>query len=275
MSDLFDRLVERVRAEAPAGAVRPLAKPLFSTAPTPMSRLEEQFADREARPLRPGQRPPVEPYPPAPAAPSEPAAPPLDTRPGATHTGFDSPSVEEDLVRSPGAPGRRPIAAVGPSAILLDDDPGPRASSPSPARSTPPPVAAPLRGEEERGPVDEALAKRPPAISRRADPRPDGTATLAQEQARLLVPAPPVARRGAPSTSSPAGAGSPPSPRTAAAPLAARDEEPPVVHVTIGRIDVRALTPAQPPPRPTAPAPRGPAMSLDQFLAERERGGRS
>jgi hypothetical protein len=44
--------------------------------------------------------------------------------------------------------------------------------------------------------------------------------------------------------------------------------EPPPVQVTIGRIEVTALTQAAPAKRPAAP--RKPAMSLDDYLARRQ-----
>jgi hypothetical protein len=50
----------------------------------------------------------------------------------------------------------------------------------------------------------------------------------------------------------------------------ATDAEPPI-HVTIGRIEVTAVTQSTP-ARRTAP-PRKPAMSLDDYLARRQRGG--
>jgi hypothetical protein len=52
--------------------------------------------------------------------------------------------------------------------------------------------------------------------------------------------------------------------------IAAHDGEPPAVHVTIGRIEVRTAAPPSPPPAaPPAPAPR---LSLDEYL--RQQNGR-
>jgi hypothetical protein len=55
--------------------------------------------------------------------------------------------------------------------------------------------------------------------------------------------------------------------------LRTRQEEPPTVRVTIGRVDVRAVTPEQPPePKPKPrPAPR---MSLDEYLSRERRSAR-
>jgi hypothetical protein len=52
----------------------------------------------------------------------------------------------------------------------------------------------------------------------------------------------------------------------------ARGSEPPPVHVTIDRIEVRAVAPS--PPRPSA-KPRGPVpLSLDEYLEQRRSGRR-
>jgi hypothetical protein len=52
-----------------------------------------------------------------------------------------------------------------------------------------------------------------------------------------------------------------------------RRDEPPVVRVTIGRVDVRA-TFAAPPPAPRPPAERKPGLSLEDYLKARAGGGR-
>lgn len=44
----------------------------------------------------------------------------------------------------------------------------------------------------------------------------------------------------------------------------------PIIRITIGRVEVRAVQPAQPPPRP-APPPVAPGPTLEEFLEERER----
>ena len=46
--------------------------------------------------------------------------------------------------------------------------------------------------------------------------------------------------------------------------------EPAVVHVTIGRVEVRAVQPQPPAPRP-APTPAPPGPTLEEFLEQRER----
>jgi len=47
----------------------------------------------------------------------------------------------------------------------------------------------------------------------------------------------------------------------------------PTIRITIGRVDVRAIMPASPAPRPTPTRP-GPALSLADYLKQRERGSR-
>lgn len=47
----------------------------------------------------------------------------------------------------------------------------------------------------------------------------------------------------------------------------------PTIRITIGRVDVRAIMPASPAPRPTLARP-GPALSLEDYLKQRERGRR-
>jgi hypothetical protein len=72
----------------------------------------------------------------------------------------------------------------------------------------------------------------------------------------------------------PAAAAPPASPRGAAPPPARgfeRRDEPPHVHVTIGRVDVRAVFPAPAAP-PAAPAPRPAPQTLAEYLKRRERG---
>jgi hypothetical protein len=50
--------------------------------------------------------------------------------------------------------------------------------------------------------------------------------------------------------------------------------EPPAIHVTIGRVEVRAVMPPPTPPRPAAPPPAAPKLSLEEYLKQRN-GARS
>jgi len=46
----------------------------------------------------------------------------------------------------------------------------------------------------------------------------------------------------------------------------------PIIRVTIGRVEVRALHPPAPAPKPAKPAP--PKLSLEDYLQQREKGSR-
>jgi len=61
--------------------------------------------------------------------------------------------------------------------------------------------------------------------------------------------------------------------RKAAAEQPAAQKAAPTIRVTIGRIEVRAVVPAPPTPRPAA-EPRMPALPLDQYLKQRGEGRR-
>ena len=127
-------------------------------------------------------------------------------------------------------------------AVRRSDDPvtGERV----PLETAPPKRAAPHRYDErpprpaERGVEDEVAAEefRPTLAPARSRPRSTVQRTPAQPR--------PVADTDAPSAE-------------------------PVVHVSIGRVEVRAVTPAA----PRAPARRNPAMTIDEYVSKRR--GRS
>jgi hypothetical protein len=64
-----------------------------------------------------------------------------------------------------------------------------------------------------------------------------------------------------------------PAPTPAPAADRSRRTQRPVVRITIGRLEIRAQS-ASPPPRPSAPRARQPALSLDEYLRRRSRGSR-
>jgi hypothetical protein len=119
------------------------------------------------------------------------------------------------------------------------------------------PPAAP-----ESAPARAARAARIPAYqAERAETRDESRAGGAQpERPRRTFLEPPPARRPAPSVSTSIRAE-----RERTAP-----PEPPTVHVSIGRVDVRAIV-APPPARPPAPATR---PSLEDYLRGRQGGAR-
>jgi hypothetical protein len=116
--------------------------------------------------------------------------------------------------------------------------------------------------KETRSPPREKTEQRDASASRfiSGEMLPDARVTLSQP----LVPIAPAARLSAPLRLQ--------SPRDGSAPLPALYEQPdtePAVHVTIGRIEVTALS--QPAQVKRAPAARQPSMSLEDYLARRQR----
>jgi hypothetical protein len=111
------------------------------------------------------------------------------------------------------------------------------------------------RQTQDRATADRAARQEPPALP---PPRLPVTAPLPENPALRVVPAP----------LRPAGAAD--ARRRPREEIAAKTSEPPRVQVTIGRIEIRAVS-APPPPQPR-PAPRAPSMSLDEYLANRDKG---
>jgi len=151
------------------------------------------------------------------------------------------------------------VEREGEAAQAERPSPGPSEPRPAPpAPATEPPSAAPEAG---RDPPPETP---PPATVVVRDRRPPVSATpRAQERASGSEPRTQAGE--SPLALPPV---SPPAPeRLFAGPSAA--DEPPVVRVTIGRVDVRAVLPAAPPERPRPKRP--PRLSLDEYLREGRR----
>ena len=142
----------------------------------------------------------------------------------------------------------------------------------SPARAHPPvdraagPAAPPVRSLEERTPR--------PATATALQPSPDGveepagdltarpSARPADALARTAPPPLPVAARPA-RTEAPTGGATP---ETGTAPIEASGP-PDTIHVTIGRVEVRAtVAPSTPAPQPRTAAPERPVLSLHDYL---------
>jgi len=170
----------------------------------------------------------------------------------------------------------RPAARFEPQPI---DELGP-ASAPELQRSTT--LAA------ERPPAAPAPAQSAPMAESRAATRwhddPASPAPSAEaEAAQPPLNAKPPARRDGESPPRTDGARMPPPSPLVAAQIAGRraspprhetrHEEPPAVHVTIGRIEVRAVAPPAPAPA-RRPRPQPVPLSLDEYLEQRRSGRR-
>jgi hypothetical protein len=151
------------------------------------------------------------------------------------------------------------------------------------------PLPASARPEHE--PVDPSRRSiRPPEAPAARKARPTPTLTLAEGRRERTPPAAPLGASvepppdRTPRVDAPVPdrrlhvprvttSGHAEEPRVSAVTGPARHAEPPVVHVTIGRIEVRAITPKEA-PAPSAPSPRSePTLSLDEYL-KRRAGGR-
>jgi hypothetical protein len=125
------------------------------------------------------------------------------------------------------------------------------AAKPPPAR----PARSPAPREAARPETATREAPTPSGAPDRAIGRPGDVARTEREREGTAVRMP-VRRRAARAASVPEAHGS----------------EPPPVHVTIDRIEVRAVAPS--PPRPSAKARRPAPLSLDEYLEQRRSGRR-
>jgi hypothetical protein len=144
----------------------------------------------------------------------------------------------------------------------------PPAEPPLRARSEPEP--RPLRLEPARARARQAPAPRPgPAPEPRSGPppapRPDDAVPPAATEHTSSPPLEPRVQPAVPEAEGP-------SPERSSADGRDAAEAAPVIRVTIGRIDVRAV--AEVPPPSSARRPAAPRLSLDEYLRERARGER-
>jgi hypothetical protein len=161
--------------------------------------------------------------------------------------------LDAEEVRVPAAEHAPAVAAPSPPATV--DNLGPAHTQASP-----------------RSPAS-LLAQTPPSPARGSRAAPDDSAQLVAGQPLVVralpAPATPPRRLAAAPPGLPRAASAAPPPQLAPPPDVA---EPPAVHVTIGRIEVRATTSAAPPRMTREQAP--PQMSLQEHLRERAGGGR-
>jgi len=243
MSGFFDRLAGRARGEAPL--VQPLPRPLF--APERVEPAGEPELDAAA----------------APATVATSVAPPSSDAPARRQT-------RSATLLMPGPPAARDgsrdgsslatTAVTRASAVAADDivvtGKPPRLLMPAVAPTLDDaPMLSRLRDDDEADRIEPAPARDLANVTASASETHAPTAAARRD--RSLRPAAPAHPRPAPPLPTPA-----------------MTLEPPIVHVTIGRIDVRATPPPAPPPR-RAPTPeRRSSLSLEQYLAERYRGQR-
>jgi len=159
----------------------------------------------------------------------------------------------------PALPGRAPARRVEPPAVRPPAEPRrppARESSPVPdGKRTPREPKVPAQALIRRHTAPPAPAEPPTSEAEPMAPVPRG------ERAEVRSPHDRPARqlRLAPTEPASVLTARPPRP-----PVPAREAEPSTVRVTIGRVDVRAVTPEQPPPkRKPKPPPR---MTLDEYL---------
>lgn len=176
------------------------------------------------------------------------------------------PDLASALPRRPEpAPAAEPIVTMRVERIALPAEVRPLVPLPRPA----PPVAAPVRPGRETVPgIERVIVEREVAMALPASP-PSVRAAAEPLLARLDTVAPPPASGLLSPRIEPAFPAMPP-PLVSTGSGAA-----PAIHVTIGRIEVRAT----PPPSASSPARRRasgpPAMSLQDYLRQRDgRGGR-
>jgi len=184
-------------------------------------------------------------------------AEPVEARPSQRRVGSEAPETFAPI----------------PRLVRSEDSPAGERST----RSFPTPLEPPVKEEDGPIPPPEPSPETPKQVSE------SQRASRASRPERRQVPEAP------PSTTSPQ---SPLVPRVLRPNIAARREparsrpdeqgvalpelpsSPPIVRVTIGRVEVRAiLLPTSPPPR-IPPARRGPALSLDDYLKQRNEGQR-
>jgi hypothetical protein len=191
---------------------------------------------------------------------SPPALPPL---PNATDTSSKEPALQPEIVKplEPAAPLQskimRPLKpAVSPVVPAMEPSPGeppglPRSTTVTPERATQTVLQPEIRNAVPPPlPALESLKEEPPSVA--------STTTTAPERTTQIVVQPEIRSRLKP----------------AASPLVAERQsspnEPPAIHVTIGRVEVRAVLPQ--PGTPKVESPAVPRLSLADYLKQRNGG---
>jgi hypothetical protein len=260
MSGYLQRLVERVQGRAEV--LRPLVPSRFDpgpdATPEPSASLLERHEEIVAAPLpRRAARAPAGADVPAPlsaslhplAAADAPESPLRPIAPPALQYGSVPGEAPPQGEPAPAAQGSREAAALeerirrAVAAAMEANEPQPEAPSFLPA----------IR---ESAPRESVIEREVRTVEVRADGAMAGQRSPQQARIALAAPSPLPQRR------------EPAAPRHAAA----MAEPAPTVHVTIGRVEVRAIPPAAPLPAPVRRT--GPAVSLEDYLHRRDRGPR-
>ena len=294
MSDFLTHLVQR--ALSPTAEVRPRFPSRFETAPSPVPFADADFANEEKSPPRA----------PAQTATRFAEAPGNSAATTEQNIPRQAASPTQENLREANAPVAAaprmgatpsPSAARGESPVAVAIAPRdstheragelPRGTqSSSPQSASPPDLATTLSPEKISRAAPTANRISTPPNPARAEPgsilppspEPPPHEAAARPAAFAPPPAPPRPRKPleihatkspAPRTAESAAARAP-APRVASTAPVAEAPGPPPIHVTIGRLEIRATTPPAP-PRPAAPTPA--RMGLDDYL-HRARGGR-
>ncbi len=266
------RLASRFEPVTPA--VAPLIEETMEevvSAAAPAARIEHVLAEPAA--ARPAPHPPGPPLPSAPPTTRERGEEALSGR--SLGGGSPLPVAGRADGRGAGGEGPPPPPQVGPVIRPLRIEEG---------RSRPEPALPPSLEPTPRAPIPVQATAAPPF----PEPRPQVEPVIRRiEVERVLTPAsappapapsPAAPTQAKPAKAAPAPVPAPPilQPRVQAVergPFPARREEPaaePVIHVTIGRIEVRA-TPAPKAPARERQAAR-PAVDLEEYLRQRAQG---
>jgi hypothetical protein len=199
---------------------------------------------------------------------------PEPARPAPRRRGSDQGAPAGPGDRAPPVDPRAAVRGSRPAARAFDDpeETGPTApGSDLPAQDPAEPPVAPAPDRPTRA---RRTARRPPSSHESGEPA---------VEAPSLSPAPggidrplPWRREGpGPSLVAPVVPPDRRGLRGPALPSASADRQPPVVRVTIGRVDVRMVPPPTPDPARQSPSgPREPALSLDAYLERRRAKGR-
>lgn len=289
MSGFIDTLVARAMASAPPGAVRPMVRSLFEpeaeSALAGAPGMEEMSAQTRSE------------------AEQRSAADSSTTRQSAVHSGTGLPHAQRAMQL--GAEAERTVHLDRQAALPVPPAPIEQAQMPAPTL-TPTRHAQPARPDEEvarsprpapgpGAPANAEMAPRPapPAIPGKAMPRSDRTAVMGPpapdnssvssgkmpSQAAVAAPTSRTASlQPAPLPPPPAAPRLviPPAPKRLPEARSERQDHSgnaaPPVHVSIGRIEIRATAPPRAPVRKESSAPQ--PLGLDDYLRQRARGGR-